>query len=178
MIKKTITYKDLDGNDLTEDFWFHLNMAEVARMQLVTKGGFAETLMSIVESADGAEIMRVFEDILAKSYGIRGADNKQFEKSPEISHKFMQTDAYSVLFMELVTDATASGIFINGLLPEGLVEPTDRDKPTGPREVKDVAVPQLSSVPPVNSEPGLDPARQMTIEEMQAAIAKAQANNP
>ena len=38
-------------------------------------------------------------------------------KSPEISAKFAATEAYSNLFMELLTDTKAATDFINGLAP-------------------------------------------------------------
>ena len=43
-------------------------------------------------------------------------------KSPEISRAFAETEAYSVLFMELATDAKAAAEFVNGLLPADIRE--------------------------------------------------------
>lgn len=43
-------------------------------------------------------------------------------KSPEISRSFAETEAYSVLFMELATDAKAAAEFVNGLLPADIRE--------------------------------------------------------
>ncbi len=123
MLKKTITYKDLDGNPVTEDFYFNLSKSEITKMELAKgEGGLSGHLKRVVASNDGAAIMATFEDILSKAYGLRGADNKQFEKSPEISKKFMQTGAYDELFMELVTDADASSLFIRSIVPVDLTE--------------------------------------------------------
>lgn len=158
MIKKTITYEDLDGNPVTEDFYFHLSKGEIAKMELSTNGGMTEYLNRIVEANDGASIIATFEEILTKSYGIRGEDNKQFEKSPEISRRFMQTDAYSVLFMELVTDAEGSAAFIRGIVPASLSDKMDtpvlppalarpyveQPKPSTP--VEDVQLPTATSM--------------------------------
>ena len=32
MLKKTITFEDLDGNLVTDDFYFHLSKAEIAEI--------------------------------------------------------------------------------------------------------------------------------------------------
>lgn len=117
MLKKTITYQDLDGNPITEDFWFHLSMAEVSKMELGTEGGFAEKLQALIKAANGKEIIEQFEAIILGAYGERSADNKSFIKNPQVREAFSQTDAYSVLFMELVADPGAATEFVKGILP-------------------------------------------------------------
>lgn len=117
MLKKTITYTDYDGNTRTEDFYFNLNKAEIAEMELSTNGGMEKMLTQIVNSQDGKRIMEVFKGIILKAYGVKTADGKRFEKSEEISKAFEQTEAYSELFMELVTDAEKAAAFINGIIP-------------------------------------------------------------
>ena len=38
----------------------------------------------------------------------------------KLADRFAQTDAYSELFMELVTDAEAAANFVNGIIPDDL----------------------------------------------------------
>lgn len=120
MIKKTINYVDYDGNDRTEDFYFNLSKAEIAEMELSTTGGLSEKIKRIVESKDQAEIVKEFKTIIAKSYGIKSEDGKRFIKSKEITEEFMQTEAYSELFMELATNVDAASSFIQGIIPKNL----------------------------------------------------------
>lgn len=117
MLKKTITYQDLDGNPITEDFWFHLTMAEVSKMELGTEGGYAAKLQALVKASNGRDIIEHFESIILGAYGERSADNKSFIKNQQVRDAFAGSDAYSVLFMELVSDATASSEFVKGILP-------------------------------------------------------------
>lgn len=117
MLKKTITYVDYNGDERKEDFYFNLNRAEVIEMEIGTSGGYGEMLKRIVESKDGAQIMKVFKTLILKSYGIKTPDGKQFQKSEEISRAFEQSEAYSNLFVELCTNADAAVKFINGVLP-------------------------------------------------------------
>jgi Asp-tRNA(Asn)/Glu-tRNA(Gln) amidotransferase B subunit len=118
MIKKTITYTDYDGNQRTEDFYFHLSKAEVAEMELSIPGGLAKQLKKIVEEQDTPKLIEKFKELILKAYGIKSDDAKRFIKSKELSDAFMQTEAYSELFMELANDPEAAKQFVNGILPQ------------------------------------------------------------
>lgn len=122
MLKKTITYTDYNGTERTEDHYFNLSKAELAEMEMGTAGGLAEMLNRIVAAQDAPAIMKVFKELILKAYGIKSADGKRFVKSEEISTEFVQTEAYSVLFMELITDADAIAAFINGIVPADMAQ--------------------------------------------------------
>lgn len=122
MIKKTITYTDFDGNELTEDFFFHLSKAELAVMDIEENGTLQQKLEAIARSNDGKQIMAMFNDILGRAYGVKSADGKRLIKSPSLFEEFKQTEAYSVLFMELISDASYAATFINGIVPADLSE--------------------------------------------------------
>lgn len=117
MLKKTITYTDYNGVERTEDKYFNLSKAEIMEMEMSTAGGFAEMVQGIVKAQDAPAIMKIFKDIILKSYGEKSPDGKRFIKSKELSDEFSQTEAYSDLFMELCTNAEASAAFINGIIP-------------------------------------------------------------
>lgn len=117
MLKKTIPYIDYNGTERNETFYFNLSKAELMEMEMGTKGGFAEMLNGIIEAKDAPSIMKVFKDVILKAYGEKSPDGKRFMKSEEISKAFEQTEAYSNLFMELVTDADKAAEFINGIIP-------------------------------------------------------------
>lgn len=117
MLKKTITYKDYNGVDRTEDFYFNLSKAEVLEMEMSTSGGLAEMITRIVAAQDQPAIIKVFKDLILKAYGEKSADGKRFIKNDELAIAFSQTEAYSELFMELATDADAAAKFVNGIVP-------------------------------------------------------------
>lgn len=118
MLKKNIKYVDYDGNDRAEDFYFNLNKAEVIELQLGTVGGLTKTLEKIVQEKDTSRIIEYFKTIILKAYGEKSADGRRFIKSQELRDAFEQTEAYSELFMELVSDAKMAAEFINGVLPK------------------------------------------------------------
>ena len=117
MLKKTITYHDYNGVEYTQDFYFNLSKAEIMEMELGTTGGLAEMIQKIVAAQEAPSIIKVFKDLILKSYGEKSADGKRFIKSDEISTAFSQTEAYSELFMELATNAEAAAAFVNGIVP-------------------------------------------------------------
>lgn len=117
MIKRTITYTDYNGNERTEDFHFNLTKAELMEMELCENGGLGEMIKRIVAAQDTPEIIKVFKKIILKSYGEKSPDGKRFVKSEELATAFSQTEAYSILFMELSTNTEAAIKFVNGVIP-------------------------------------------------------------
>ncbi len=115
MLKKTITYTDYNGVERTEDFYFNLSKAEAMEMELSTSGGLTEMVRRIVAAQDTPTIIKVFKEILLKSYGEKSPDGKRFIKSEALSEEFAQTEAYSQLFMELASDDKAAAAFVNGI---------------------------------------------------------------
>ena len=117
MLKKIITYTDYNGVERTEPFYFNLSKAELMEMELGVTGGMTEMLNKIINAKDGPSIMKTFKEMIMKSYGVKSDDGKRLIKSEELSIAFTQTEAYSVLFMELITDDKAAADFVNGIIP-------------------------------------------------------------
>lgn len=117
MLKKIITYTDYNGVERTEPFYFNLSKAELMEMELGVTGGMTEMLDKIIAAKDAPSLMKTFKEMIMKSYGIKSDDGKRLIKSEELSIAFTQTEAYSVLFMELITDDKAAADFVNGIIP-------------------------------------------------------------
>ncbi len=117
MLKKTIKYVDYNDEEREEDFYFNLSKAELAEMELSTEGGMEEMINKISATRDKPKLVKLFKEIILKSYGEKSADGRRFIKSAELSEGFSQTEAYTNLFMELATNAEAAANFIKGILP-------------------------------------------------------------
>lgn len=117
MLKLTKTFTDYDGNVRTEDFYFNLSKAELMKMEMGETGGLEKLLRKIIAEQDNVKIMEYFDDIISRSYGVKSPDGREFVKSPELTKKFKETEAYSDLFMELCTDAKKAADFVNQVLP-------------------------------------------------------------
>jgi hypothetical protein len=122
MIKETITYVDYNGTERKEDFYFNLTKAEIMEMEMSTKGGLAEMITRIVAAQDQPAIIKIFKDLIVKAYGVKSPDGKRFIKNEEVVNDFVQTEAYSQLFMKLATDADAAAKFVNGIVPADMAK--------------------------------------------------------
>lgn len=120
MLKKTIKYTDYDGNEREEDFYFNLSKAEVTEMELSKEGGMSEYIKKISAAQNAPELIKLFKDIITKSYGEKSLDGKRFIKNKELTEAFTQTEAYSELFVELASNADEAVKFINGIMPKNM----------------------------------------------------------
>jgi hypothetical protein len=117
-----ITYEDYNGNQRTENFSFHLSKAEIIEMELSTEGGFGERIQHIVDARDTPTLIKIFKELILKSYGVKSADGRRFEKSEQLSNEFSQTEAFSQLYVKLATDVDAATSFINNIVPRDVAE--------------------------------------------------------
>lgn len=120
MLKKLIKYTDYNGNERQENFYFNLNKAELMEMETEVTGGMRQLLESIMEKQDIPKIMSAFKTIILKAYGEKSPDGRLFNKSTELSNAFTHTEAYNVLYMELLSDAKKAAQFITALMPEDM----------------------------------------------------------
>jgi len=128
MLKKLIEYVDYNGKQRKENFYFSLSKAELMEMELGTVGGMQNLIQLIIDKQDIPEIIKAFKMIILKSYGEKSADGVRFIKSDELSAAFSQTEAYSNLFMELISNGEAAAAFINGIVPADLAQAAKAQK--------------------------------------------------
>lgn len=128
MLKQTVTFKNFDGVEETEDLYFHLSLPDLVDMEAEHEEGIGEYLEGVVKSGDNQQLMIVFKDLIRRAYGIRSEDGKRFERSPEISNNFMQTFAYEAFFSTLISSADSAGDFFNGILSTELLAALESEK--------------------------------------------------
>lgn len=118
----TIKYTDFNGVEREEDFRFNLTEAELMDLNLSKKGGLEETLKQIINTQDVPALADLFKSIINKAYGIKSPDGRNFVKSDKILADFVSTQAYSNLYMMLITDTDKATEFINGIVPQSVAE--------------------------------------------------------
>lgn len=121
MIIKTIKYTDYNGAKREEDFYFNYSRAEMIEMEASVDGGMDAKIKKIIQSKSTKEAMVLIKDIILGAYGIKSDDGKRFVKSEDIRKSFEESEAYSELLVEFITDATQGDgnkitEFINGLI--------------------------------------------------------------
>lgn len=119
MLRKTIKFQDIDGVEQEEDFYFHLTKAELIKLQITQDGSLEENLKTIGKSGNPKLILTVFEEIIRSAYGVR-TPSGGFVKREEDWLEFKSSEAYSELFMELVTDASYASQFVAGIMPANM----------------------------------------------------------
>lgn len=131
MYSKTVKYTDYNGQERTEVCRFNLTKAELVEMQLSKDGGMESFIQKISSNLDGKELSKLFKDLILMSYGEKSDDGKRFMKSAAISEAFSQTEAYSQIYMELLTDYDAAQAFVNGIMPADIQAEAAKLKASG-----------------------------------------------
>ena len=117
MLKKTITYTDYNGTERTEDFYFNLSKAEITEMELSMEGGMRAYIKKIIAAKSQLALVTLFKEIVMKAYGKKSADGRLFMKNDAIRAEFEAHPAYSMIYMDLVTDEAKASAFVNGIMP-------------------------------------------------------------
>lgn len=120
MIKKTVTYKDLNGKERTETFYFHYFESEIMDMEMSEEGGLAERIQRIIDAKDQASLLKVIKKFVVDAYGIKSDDGRRFIKSQEVKDAFVECPAYSKIYMELLTNDELAAEFVNKVVPEDM----------------------------------------------------------
>ena len=124
MLKKTMTYKDYNNVERTEDFYFALNKAELTMMDFSHPGGLQQYIKEITDAKDTAALILLFKDLLMLSYGEKSADGKKFMKKDSFGNplnlNFEASPVYEELFMLFGTNADAASEFIQGIIPSDI----------------------------------------------------------
>ena len=110
MISRTVTYNNLlDGKEVKEELWFHLRKDEVVRIIGRAKKDWDEYIKEMMAREDVDEIFDFLESILKLAYGERSEDGRTFRKDKKAQEDFVNSEAYSELFVEMVEDVIEDG---------------------------------------------------------------------
>lgn len=162
MLKKTIKYTDLNGQETEEDAYFNLTKAECIELNI------RNDLEVVSRGRNNNEIMDAFKRVIKASYGVRTGDGK-FIKDDRDFQNFMASEVYSELFMEIFTNPSYAAEFIRAILPaeiqleEGLTN-SQGNVPTGLQShpsMQGYKAPQASQTPaktlPTEMTPAVQP---------------------
>lgn len=122
MYKKTITYPNFDGEEITEDLFFNLTKTEISKSNYSLAGGIEALLRKMVNEKNVQTISELFTEFIGRSYGVKSEDGKFFRKSPEIRADFENSAAYDALYMELLSSPDEAIAFLKGVLPSELTD--------------------------------------------------------
>lgn len=133
MIRKTVNYEDFDGKAKNRVCYFNLTENELIDVALtlpdddsvtydesgnVDRVEVATRMFSALGKKDLYEFIKT---LVIKSYGVKSADGEYFDKSEEVKRKFVSSMAYTKILMELMSDSKAASDFVNGIIPQDIV---------------------------------------------------------
>ncbi len=122
MYTKTIKYRDLKDNELTGTFHFNLSKAEIVELDAECNGGLNSMIESFQKDPDPKAVYGFLKKLILKSYGEIADDEIHFVKNDKIRENFEFSDAYSELFMEIVSNADKAAEFMNSVIPKSLIQ--------------------------------------------------------
>ena len=122
MIKETIPFHDLDGNEIEADYYFNMFTTELAEWNFEHEGGLEGYIKKLQKTEDQGAIMKFMKESILKAGGKKSEEGLRFIKTPEYATEFSQTEAFHVLFMKLASDEKEATRFISGIVPN---MPTD-----------------------------------------------------
>lgn len=132
MYAKKIKYKDFNGEEREETFYFSLMESELVEMETSMDGGLTEFGKRIIESKNVPEIMALFKKLILLTYGEKSPDGKYFIKEDPVRGKlanyFMQSNAYSALYMEFINNPESGAEFFNNVIPAELQEESKKNE--------------------------------------------------
>ena len=125
MISKTLTYLDFNGDKHKKEFWFHLSVPEITKLQFKDKNQtMFDAIVKMTEEENARDVLELLETIVRASVGQRSEDGARFKKNDDITSELFDTEAYSVLFEELLSNPDEVARFLQGVLPKSLAEKT------------------------------------------------------
>jgi hypothetical protein len=104
MFKHNVTYKDFNGIERKEDFYFHLSLPEVTRLQAEFGEDIGTHAKKLADGQDAAALLEFMERIMLSAYGRKTSDGKSFHKSPELRKEFEYSQAYAEMFEEMMNN--------------------------------------------------------------------------
>ena len=165
MYHKEFVYKDYNGNERKETHYFGFSPAEMLDLEFRTPGGLENYLQTIINTLDGQKLADTFKMLIEKSYGIKDPEGRRFMKSPEITRSFVETEAYSQLYLGLVTDSKMAAEFFNGIFPKEQIEQAVKMKEAGMKPVEEkVEAPVAQQTPVIPMPEGYVPMQPTPVQ--------------
>lgn len=141
MFKKTMKFDDLDGNEVTQTFYFNYNKKEVAELlefgelsqfpsekpRLPLEQQLKRLTTSVEESGlseveNSRQAYDIFQNLILDAYGERGEDNVTFVKNEKTRNYFKSHVAFVEMIFEFLENPKLASQFIENCLPAKFVQ--------------------------------------------------------
>ena len=125
MLRKNITYRDFDGNNVVEEYCFYMMESDFIDLDFKYEehGGLREYLKNLVkdiqekgEKAPKRPMYEFLKEMISVSVGRKVGT--RFDRSEEVKNSFFQTGAYSAFLMELLNNPNGIPEFLDAITPD------------------------------------------------------------
>lgn len=115
-VRKLISFTDLDGKPVSEEWWFQLGKTDALELDIVHEDNPEEYLKKILDDKDSRKLLKVWKELLFAAVGVRV--DSQLVKNDEVLARFKQGGAYEQFFSELIESEDAGASFFAAILPD------------------------------------------------------------
>lgn len=116
MLKHTVTYTDFNGDEVTEDLYFHLSIPEIAKLEAKFGKELVTYAKELAKKEDANGMIEFLEEMVLGAYGEKTKDGRSFHKDPQARKDFEYSQAYAELFKQLILDQEFGQKFGEGLV--------------------------------------------------------------
>lgn len=125
MVKKTLTYNDFEGKEVTKDFYFNISKMEFRELDRKIPGGLQNMIDSIKTERDEDRMLDLMSTLILASYGEKAEDGRFVKEDAwgrKLSSFFKISEAWDVLFMNLLQNEQELNEFLTGIVPKDIAE--------------------------------------------------------
>lgn len=125
MVKKTLTFNDYEGNEVTKDFYFNISKMEFRELDRHIPGGLQNMIDQIRTEKDQDRMLDLMSILILSSYGEKAEDGRFVKEDAwgrKLSSFFKISEAWDVLFMNLLQNEQELNEFLTGIVPKDIAE--------------------------------------------------------
>lgn len=125
MVKKTLTYNDFEGREITKDFYFNISKMEFRELDRKIPGGLERMIDQIRVEKDENRMLDLMSTLILAAYGEKAEDGRFVKEDPwgrKLSSFFKISEAWDVLFLNLLQNEQELNEFLTGIVPKDVAE--------------------------------------------------------
>lgn len=123
MTKYTVKFTNFNGEEVTEDLYFHISEDELVKLSKVDPTFTQENITQIAEEKDGRTMYAVIQKILTYAFGVKSEDGWYFDKDCPKAKNFPKSAAFEALMSDLIEidDPDMFTKFFEGIFAAGIL---------------------------------------------------------
>lgn len=118
MLKEKVTYKNLDGVEVTKELYFNISTSELTELDQAFGGDALGKMSTLSENKSVMEVVSSLNNIILIAYGERTPEGDGFIKNDEVRNRFKYSLALEAYISLLLRSPEALARFRDGLVSQ------------------------------------------------------------